>query len=111
MKEWLVTPAELVTPGNLADAASAYCCRYGKAEDEAWRRGRLRAVQRSAAALASALEEFRLRGSVHLRGEHSSPGLDAEAEALYGALTRWSSSVKAAAEAHRRCICNSGEHD
>jgi len=67
MKEWLVAPAELVTPANLAHAASAYCCRCGKPQDEVSRRGRLRAVQRLAGTLAMALEEFRRKGAVHLR--------------------------------------------
>ncbi len=96
-----------ITPfaADSVDAALAtLCCRFGHAEQEADRRGRIRALVRSSRALAQALDAFVRNAAPHAQGIHCAGDMQRDAEALTQALADWTFSVEASADVHRTAI-------
>lgn len=93
-----ITP---VAADSVDTALAMLCARYGRPEDEADRRGRIRALVHSSRAFALALDAFVQSAVPHARGEHSAADMKCEARALTQALADWTFSVDAAACTHR----------
>lgn len=89
-----------ITPEMVRTAVGLLISRFGAREAEADRRGRARALLQSSRALAMALDQFAQRASPHMRGEHSSSDLHAEADAMVQALADWTCAVTTSAETH-----------
>lgn len=71
-------------------AVGMLSCRFGTSEAEADRRGHVRALVQSSRALATVLEHFARKAAPHKRGEHSTPDMRADADAMAQALADWS---------------------
>lgn len=100
-----LTPDDAVTPDVMRTAAALLSCRFGRANDEAERRGRVRALLRSSRSLAQALELFVTRALPMTRGDQSTVDLNAEADAIAQALTDWSVALTTSADTYRACTC------
>jgi hypothetical protein len=91
----------LVEMADLMAVATAFCRRAGEPAAEAYRLSTLRDVLDASRALAGALEEFARAGSVHHRGVHCTPNMQAELTRLTERLTRWSDAILTAGSAQR----------
>ena len=91
----------LVEMADLKAVATAFCQRAGEPTAEAHRRATLHDVLDASRALACALEEFARSGSVHYRGVHCSPHMQAEMERLAQRLNAWSDAILSAGTAQR----------
>ena len=91
----------LVEMADLNAVATAFCQRAGEPTAEAHRRATLHDVLDASRALACALEEFARSGSVHYRGVHCSPNMQAEMERLAQRLNAWSDAILSAGTAQR----------
>ena len=93
--------AVLVEMADLKAVATAFCQRAGEPRAEAHRRATLHDVLDASRGLACALEEFARSGSVHYRGVHCSPDMQAEMERLAQRLNAWSDAILSAGTAQR----------
>ena len=93
--------AVLVEMADLKAVATAFCQRAGEPTAEAHRRATLHEVLDASRALACALEEFARSGSVHYRGVHCSPHMEAEMERVAQRLNAWSEAILSAGTAQR----------
>ena len=91
----------LVELSDLEAVATAFCHRAGEPTAEAHRRATLHDVLDASRALAGALEEFARSGSVHYRGVHCTPHMQAELERLAQRLNAWSDAILSAGTAQR----------
>ena len=91
----------LVEMADLKAVATAFCQRAGEPTAEAHRRATLHDVLDASRALAGALEEFARSGSVHYRGVHCTPHMQAEMERLAKRLNAWSDAILFAGSAQR----------
>ena len=91
----------LVEMSDLAAVATPFCHRAGEPTAEAHRRATLHDVLDASRGLAGALEEFARSGSVHYRGVHCTPHMQAELERLAQRLKEWSDAILSAGTAQR----------
>ena len=91
----------LVEKADLEAVATAFCQRAGEPRAEAHRRATLHDVLDASRALAGALEEFVRAGSVHYRGVHCTPHMQAEVQQLAQRLSAWSDAILSAGTAQR----------
>ena len=91
----------LVEMADLEAVSTAFCQRAGEPRAEAHRRATLHDVLDASRALAGALEEFARAGSVHYRGVHCTPNMQAEMQRLAQRLSAWSDAILSAGTAQR----------
>lgn len=101
MSDSLLPAITPVAAESVDTALAMLCARYGRPEDEADRRGRIRALVHSSRTFAQALDAFVQSALPHARGEHCAGDMKREAGALTQALADWTFSVDAAASTHR----------
>ena len=94
-------PGVAVSAASIANALATLCCRFGAPEEEATRRGRVRALLHSSRAFAQALDQFTRHAAPRVRGEHCTSNMQPDTDALVQALSDWSMSVNASAEVYR----------
>jgi len=94
-------PGVAVSAASIANALATLCCRFGAPEEEATRRGRVRALLHSSRAFAEALDRFTRHAAPHARGEHCTSDMQPDTDALVQALSDWSMSVNSSAAVYR----------
>ena len=93
-----------VSRAALEAAAAISCCRFGNAEGEARRRGRVTALARYSQELAQALQDFARSAGQHARGAHATADMRPEADTLASVFEAWSFTVNAAAALQPECL-------